>query len=158
MGMSAPAEKETEPLQPAGDGAAPACQAAVAPGDRPARATGPPAAAAAGSLLALGLVPCEPRVPALDLAAVAADRAHTGEPEGAPCRQGHPPQREAAPPRLQGRGPGPATESLLFPGLTLARPRRSLGGGRAGGRAGGGGKAAHWGTPSSSTAATDAGA
>ncbi|CAK0874216.1 unnamed protein product, partial [Prorocentrum cordatum] len=174
MGVSAPAEEGAEPLQRAGDGTALAGRAAVVFGARPARATGSPAAAVAGSVLARGLVPCEPRVPALDLAAVAADRARACEPEVAPFLQGHPPRKEvvrAAPEqrgpglgalalqrfgghvleglaarRLQGRGP--ATESLLFPGLTVASPRR----------AGGGGKAALGGAASSSTAATDAGA
>ncbi|CAK0794805.1 unnamed protein product [Prorocentrum cordatum] len=93
MGMSAPAEGGAELLQRAGDGAAPAGRAAVALGARPARAMDPPAAAVAGSVLAMGLVPCSPR--AL-LAAAAAGRARASEPEVEPHRQDSPPQKAAS--------------------------------------------------------------
>ncbi|CAK0793075.1 unnamed protein product [Prorocentrum cordatum] len=145
----------------------------------PARAMDPPAAAAASSVLAPGLAPCAPRVPALDLAAVAAGRGPSGGSWAEPCCQDHPPHRltarAASPRRGLGRsvapalrrlrshalgGPAafwhrhyahcPATESLLFPGLTVASPRRS-GGGRAGG-----GKVAPRFAATSTTMASDA--
>ncbi|CAK0788040.1 unnamed protein product [Prorocentrum cordatum] len=137
----------------------------------------PLAAAVAGSVLAPGLVPCAPRVPALDLAAVAAGRGRTSKPEAEPCCQDHPPRKEVVRSAPQQRGPGlgapalqrfpghvlkglaawhpqercPATESLLFPGLTVASPRRA-----GGGRGGGGGKAAPRGSATSAAMAADA--
>jgi len=146
-------------------------------GGDPRRAMDPPAATVASSVLALGLAPCAPRALALDLTVTPAGRGPAGASEAAPCCQDHPTHQltaRAAPPQ---QGPGgseapalqrfrghvlrglaavrqqgrcSATESLLFPGLTVASPRRS-----GGSRPGGGGKVTPRGTAISTTMASD---
>ncbi|CAK0814246.1 unnamed protein product, partial [Prorocentrum cordatum] len=92
---------------------------------------GLPAAAVAGSVLAPGLVPLTPRVPALDLSAVVADRGPTSQPEAETCCRDHPPDKVVvrAAPLQQDNGQGaPAPKRFLshvFEGLAARRPQGS---------------------------------